>query len=914
MAGLLDTAISGLRVSQAALRTTGHNIANANTPGYSRQGVEIETNGGLNTGSGFIGSGASVSTVERTIDQFLIAQLRTDTSLASELEAFNENIRQLDTLLSDPSTGLSQGLDKFFATMENGADDPTSIPSRQLVISESENLAQRFNTLYEGIQTVSNNLNQKLEVAVAQVNALSANIAEMNKNISQSMGVGDQPPNDLLDQREEALRQLSELVSINVIDPGDGTLNVSMGSGQTLVVGGVPRQLDLVNGVLDPRQKEIAYDGDAGSLVITSFVTGGELGGLLDFRESTLSTAFNELGRIALVMSDSFNQAHSKGIDLNNQFGGNFFSDINDPLVATSRVFGDSDNAPPSDRVMSVEITDSSQLTASDYVLEVASGDTSYRVTRQSDGNVVYSGALPSSFPSSIEFDGVQLNFSSGSFQENDKFLIQPTKTGARDIASALELPEQLAFSSPLVTTNDSGNTGSAEISAGSLVSLEGVNGVALPLFDTAGQMTPPLLVRFNTPTNYDILDNSDPVNPVQLDPPIRNQTYVPGQNNQLFNQDIGASLVVANGASLGIGAVTAGASPLTANPNGYPSEVFSVTYIDPESGATQVQSLSTGADDSAKSIASQLSNLNGVTANARNSMSLSGFAGITNTTPLQIDLNGVDLIEYDTGVISVDVPDPSADPMAFNEYLAERINQDPSLQAAGIYAVAGTDPISGNPELRVESTQGDDFNVTLEAQAGETLNVTDYKAVGAGLTGAGAGNESTVTVGGTLDVELSSDFSLVTNPVLSGIFGDSSAPGFAKSSYLGIEASVNGIADTGDRFSLGFNADGISDNRNAIDLVNLSSEAVVDNGLKTLSDSYGTLVEIIGIGTNASGINLEAGQQVLNQTEDLRNSVSGVNLDEEAAKLIQFEQIYNANAQVISVARDLFDRLISVF
>jgi len=914
MAGLLDTAISGLRVSQAALRTTGHNIANANTPGYSRQGVEIETNGGLNTGAGFIGSGASVSTVERTIDQFLIAQLRTDTSLASELEAFNENVRQLDTLLSDPSTGLSQGLDKFFATMENGADDPTSIPSRQLIISESENLAQRFNTLYESIQTVSNNLNQKLEVAVAQVNALSANIAEMNKNISQSMGVGDQPPNDLLDQREEALRQLSELVSINVIDPGDGTLNVSMGSGQTLVVGGVPRQLDLVDGVLDPRQKEIAYDGDAGSLVITSFVTGGELGGLLDFRESTLSTAFNELGRIALVMSDSFNQAHSKGIDLNNQFGGNFFSDINDPLVATSRVFGDSDNAPPSDRVMSVEIIDSSKLTASDYVLEVSSGDTSYRVTRQSDGSVVYSGALPSSFPSSIEFDGVQLNFSSGSFQENDKFLIQPTKTGARDIASALERPEQLAFSSPLVTNNDSGNTGDAEISAGSLVSLEGVNGIPLPLFDTSGQMSPPLLVRFNSPTNYDILDNSDPANPTQLDPPIRNQTYVPGQANQLFTLDPGASLVVANGATLGIGTVSAGPGPLPSNPNGYPSEVFSVTYTDPATGATRLQSISTAPNDSAKSIASQLSNLSGVTALARNEMTLSGFTGLTNTTPLQLDINGVDLIEYTAGVVDGSVPDPVTDSGGFNSYLADRINADPTLQGAGIYAVAGTNTASGNPELRVYSTQGDDFNVTLEAQGGESISITDYNSAAVNLTGAGAGNESTVTVGGTLDIELSSDYSLVTNPVLSSLLGDSSALGFAKSSYLGIEASINGVADEGDRFSLDFNEDGISDNRNAIDLVNLSSENVVENGLKTLSDSYGTLVELIGIETNASGINLEAGRQVLSQTEDLRNSVSAVNLDEEASKLIQFEQIYNANAQVISVARDLFDRLISIF
>ena len=914
MPGLLDTAVTGLRVSQTALRTTGHNIANANTPGYSRQGIDIETNPAQGNGVGFIGNGARVTAIERVVDEFLVAQLRTDTSLSSELEAFNENIRQLDSLLSDPSTGLSRGLDKFFSTMENGADDPTSIPSRQLIISEAENLSQRFNTLYDSVETVSKNINQKLSVAVSQINALAENVAEINKNIAQSIGVSDQPPNDLLDKREEALRQLSQLVSIDVVDQGDGLLNVSIGSGQSLVVGGDARKLALVDGVLDPQQKEIAYQDSVGSQVISNFLNGGEVGGLLDFRESTLTASFNELGRIAIVLSDTFNDMHSKGIDLNNQFGGLFFNDVNDPTVAGTRVFGDSTNAPPSDRVMSVEINDTSQLTASNYVLEVASGDTSYRVTRETDGAVVFSGALPSSFPASIEFDGVQLNFSGGSFQAGDRFLIQPTRTGARDIGAALERPDQLAFASPVVTTNDTGNTGNAQINAGSLVSLEDVNGNALSLFSTPGQMSPPLLVQFTTPTTYDVLDNSDPANPVQLDPPIRNRTYVPGQNNSLFTQDPGASVIVANGASLGIGVAAAGPGPIAANPNGYPSEIFSVTYTDPATGGTQVQSLSTSPDDSAKSIASQLSNLSGVTANARNSMTLSGFGGLTNNTPLQLDINGVDLVEYAAGIVDGDVPNPATDPMAFNNYLADRVNADTTLSAAGIYAVAGTNAVSGNPELRIFSAQGDDFNVTLEAQGGETLNVSDYNLSAVNLTGAGAGNESTVTVGGTVDVELSSDFTLATNPVLSGLFGDSSAPGFAKSSYLGIEASINGVADTGDRFTLDFNTDGISDNRNAIDLVNLSSAEVIDDGLKTMSDSYGTLVELVGIQTNASGINLQAGQQVLNQTEDLRNSVSGVNLDEEAARLIQFEQIYNANAQVISVARDLFDRLISIF
>lgn len=914
MSGLLNTALSGLKLSQTALQTTGHNIANANTSGYSRQNVEVSTNTASQSGAGFIGNGARVTEIQRTVDDFLITQLRSDTSLAAELQAFNDNIGQLDTLLSNSTTGLSNALNEFFSVVESAANDPTSIPSRQLVISQAESLAQRFNTLYDRVESISSGVNQKLGASVDQINALSTSVATLNQSIATASGGGDQVPNDLLDQRDEALRQLSELVSIDVVNQGDGMVNVSIGSGQSLVVGNNARQLELVDGDLDPQRKDIAYKDGSGTQVITNLLSGGAVGGLLEFRDSSLSTTYNEMGRVALVMSDSFNEVHSLGIDLNNQKGGLIFTDVNDPTLAANRVFGDDKNAAPDDRVMSVELVDSSKLTASDYVLDVSQGDTSYRITRQSDGAVVYSGALPGSLPSSVEFDGVKLNFTAGSFQAGDKFLIQPTKSGARDIGTVIERPDQLAFASPLLTESDSGNTGSANISAGSVVSLKDTSGNPLPLFGTQGEMSPPLLVQFTSPTTYDILDNSDPANPVPLEPPIRNQTFVPGQSNPLFHQDPGGTLVAANGSSLGITAPVTGASPLPFEGNGYTSERLTITYTDPKTGAVSQQSVTTGVDDTAKSIASQLSNIPGVTANARNSMSLSGFAGLTATDPLQVSVNGVNLVGYEAGAIDLEMPDPAAEPMAFNKYLADKINSDPALQAQGLYAVAGTNSTTGLPELRVASSQGGDLNVTMTAQAGESLSVEDYNNSAATLSGAGVGQESTVTIGGTLDVELAEGYTLTTNPTLSGIFGDSSVEDFAKASYLGIEANINGIADVGDRFTLDFNTDGVSDNRNALGLVGIGSENIVDGGLKTISENYSTLVEKIGIQTNTSNINLEAGDKVLEQTQNLRNSVSGVNLDEEAANLIQFEQIYNANAQVISVARDLFDRLIGIF
>lgn len=660
MAGLLSSAISGLKVSQNALQTTGHNIANANTVGYSRQKVEVASNTGQFTGSGFIGNGASVTTIERAVDQFLISQLRGETSLSAGLNAFNEQIGQLDNLLSDSTTGLSGSLNQFYAAMENAADDPGSIASRQQLISQAENLAGRFNTLYDNLETLEQGVSQNMIAAVDQINVLSKSIAELNLSITKAAGESGHMPNDLLDKRDELLRQMSELVNVDVVDQGDGMINVNVGSGQALVVGNSAREIAVVNGNPDPQKKDIAYVDGTQSQVISRYINGGQLGGLMEFSNETLAGAYNELGRLAIGLSDSINDAHSLGIDLNGQLGGNFFKDVNNASLTSSRALADSRNSLSSGQV-TVEITDVTQLTTSDYVMEVSPDGVSYQVTRESDGKVVFADStLP------MEFDGVVLGIS-GTLNAGDRFLIQPTKTGARDIDTVISQPAQLALASPLETATDSGNVGTAVISAGSVTSLTDINGNP-SFFSTSGTMTPPLVVQFTSATTYDILDNSDPGNPVALTPPITNQTFNPGASN---------------------------------------------------------------------------------------------------TLPLE-------------------------------------------------------------------------------------------------------------------------DF--------------------------GISVSIDGAPATGDRFTLSFNDNASTDNRNALSLIGVTHSNVLDDGQTALSDAYSQLVQTVGSQANASNINLEASQQILTQTQSLRDSVSGVNLDEEAANLIQYEQLYNANAQVISVARDLFDRLTSIF
>jgi len=922
-ADLLGISVTGIRVTQAALSTTGHNISNAGVDGYSRQKVNIQTNPATLTGAGYVGNGANVSSIERIVNDFVTGQLRSDTSLFKDLDSYHGNVIQLDNLLSDTSTGLSSGLESFFASMQNGLDDPTSIPARQLILSEAENLADRFNTLYGRFQAIESGVNDSLKSAVSQVNALVNNVAELNLKISNALGLGDgAQPNDLLDQRDEALRQLSEFISIQTYDQGAGQINVVVGSGQNLVVGIEARQLQLQQSENDVSKFDVIFQGNVGGQVITNLISGGEIGGLLRFRDESITQVYNDFGRIAVVMADTFNKEHAKGITLDNEFGGSFFYDVNNAVLAANRVIGNSNNAEPSDRQMRLNIVDSAKLTSSNYEVEIDQGGL-FHVYRSDDEEEVATGILSGSYPYSVSFDGMELVFDSGSFQGGDAFKLQPVKTGGRDFSSSLVNASSLAFASPVLTDATIGNSGSGVISAGEVLSLEDHSGNTLPLLANAGVMDPPLVVKFTSPTSYDILDNSDPGAPVQLQPPIRNQRFVVGLSNELFSTDPGATQVSSNGMLMGlpVGSVPTQQALADFNfpVNGYPAEAVSINFPPVNIGGQPVtETLFTTLNASAKEIASSLNNVSGVSANAFNYMEISNLQ-VTGASPLQFDLNGVSLLEYETDpisglqVLAANVPDPASETNAFNDYVANRINGNATLQRLGFYAQAGNDANNGLPQLRVFASEGDDFKFSFVATAGETVSISDGDNPTVALTGAGPALKDSIAVGGKLDIRLAEGLTLSTFPPNSMLFGDTSASNFAQSSYVGIQAAVSGIPDSGDTFTLNFNMDAASDNRNALSLVNLSSGASV-GGIASYSESYGALVESVGIDTASAKINADAGEQVLHQSTQMRASISGVNLDEEAANLIRFEQMYAANTQVISVARELFDRLINSF
>ncbi len=920
---VLGISVTGLRVAQSNLSVTGHNIANAGVEGYSRQTVTSQTNPATLQGSGYIGNGVNVASIDRIVNEFIIEQQRIDSSLYNDLNIYNENISQLDRLFSDPSTGLTGSLESFFAAFQNGIDDPTSIPARQLIISESENLADKFNTIYDRLDVIGASVDDFINSSATRVNSLVNNIAALNQRISDAIGSGGgAQPNDLLDQRDEAIRNLSELIAIQTYDQGFGQVNVVMTSGQNLVVGTEAREIRLETSENDSRKLDVVFANGENDIVVTDQISGGELGGLLRFQNTIMDKAYNELGRIAVAMADSFNDLHNRGINLDNEFGGNFFYDVNDVLVAQNRVIGNSSNALPNDRLVSLNIADSSLMTADDYEVTIESGGL-FRITNLTSETEVTSGVLNGVLPFSVEFDGLELVFESGSFQSGDSYKLLPTRSGARDFSSEILSASSIAFGAPLVTDASIGNVGNAQISPGEVLSLEDSDGNPLPLFATPGQMTPPLIVRFTSDTTYDILDNSDPGNPVDLVPPMRNQRYIVGENNFLFSTDPGETSLQSNGDLIGL---PSGRTPVVgggAVANGYPAEAITIATASEIAGvAPTTETIFTNINASARETASALNNVVGVTANASSYAEITDVQNLTRVSPLQITLNGENLIDYefDTGlgafVVANNVPDPALSEDDFNDYLADRINNNTTFSTNGIYAVAAVDEISGVSELRIYSSEGDDLEISLEADATgpDSISVGDGSNPVVALDGNGAGTTSAIAVGGSIDVQLADGVSLSGFPPDSLLFGDTTAADFAQSSYLGIQAAIQGVPSTGDTFTFDFNVNATSDNRNGLAMGNLQNSGTIDGGIASYNDSYNSLVEVIGIDAASSKTNLDASERVLQEITKLRDSVSAVNLDEEAANLIKYEQMFSANAQVISVARDLFDRLISSF
>ncbi|HOY23715.1 MAG TPA: flagellar hook-associated protein FlgK, partial [Cellvibrio sp.] len=716
MSGILSNAISGLQASQIALRTAGNNISNANTAGYSRQNVNFGTRPEQQYGSsGFLGSGVNTESVQRVVNEFITTQVRLDTTSFNQLDKYNQSIGKVDKLFSDASTGLVGSFQSYFAALQNGASDPSSSPARQLIITQSESLGLRYNTLYDRLQETEKSVDNEIGTLVGQLNALAKSVANLNQSIAEKNASGSGgAPNALLDQREEALRKLAEIASVQLVQQDGGDINVFVGNGEPLVVGPRVSSFKVETG------GKILLNTNSGVTNITDAVTGGQLGGLLKFKADVLQPSLNEIGRIAIVMSDAFNKVQTQGLDANGNYGQAMFSDINDENIIYSRV-AHGKNAMPDDRVLSLTIEDASAITIDDYKFDVLSGSSNYVIRRAADNSVVSQGILSGGYPQEITFEGLKLTLEGGTFQGGDSFTLQPTRTGARDITALLKSQEQLAFASPIRTYSSGANAGNGTVSAGEVLSLYDADNNLLPAYSVPGKLSPPLVIRFTSETTYEVLDNSDPANPKPLNPAMREQTFYPGRENTLFTTDKGEHRIIGNGSKLGLPfgrASTSLISTSLAQLNGYPAEQFTFSTTDKTTGLVSSQVMVASANASAAQTAAQLNNLRGVNAQAYTTATITDI-NIDSTAfavPLQLSINGENLIERNGSTLATDVPNPSVDEVGFNNYLRDQINSNANLKSLGIRAESGSNPVTGMPELKLVASSGVDLDIRFTA------------------------------------------------------------------------------------------------------------------------------------------------------------------------------------------------------
>lgn len=460
------TGLSGLNAAQAALVTTGHNTANVNTPGYSRQSAQLASSGGVySPGVGFFGSGVKVTDVTRSYDQYLTSQLNQAQSLNQSLSTYYTQVSQIDNLLADQKAGLAPQMQTLFTHVQALANTPADPAARQQLISTGQALANQFRSMDQYLRGLNASVNDQISGSVDQINTYAEQIASLNKQISMlSNATGGQAPNDLLDQRDQLLNELGKLVGTKLVVQEGGQYNVFIGNGQTLVLGDKATRLTAVSSASEPSRTTLATVNAAGNAVELqeSILSGGSLGGLLQFRSGALTTAQNSLGRIAIALTDTFNAQQKLGIDLNGVLGTDFFSQASPGLISNSRNTGT--------LVVTPSFANSSQLSTSDYRLDVKA-DLTFALTRLSDQQMIalapgFPGAAPAN---STTFDGVTLTLASGTAKAGDSFLIQPTRTGARDLTVLISDPAKVAAAAPIVTGNTVGNQGSGAISAGTV-------------------------------------------------------------------------------------------------------------------------------------------------------------------------------------------------------------------------------------------------------------------------------------------------------------------------------------------------------------------------------------------------------------------------------------------------------------
>lgn len=461
---LLNLGARALQANQIALQTAGNNISNVNTPGYSRQRVVLEAVPGQFSGGGYVGKGVNISTIQRTFDQFLTRQSTLASAALASDSTRSDKLKQLEGIFEGGTSGLGASISDMLNAFSDVANAPTDLTARTVVLTRIDETASRMRAASQRLDDLQLGVSQELTQKVTAANSLIEGIAEVNEQIARVKGSG-QPPNDLLDRRDQLIRELNQYIQTTSIPADDGTIGIFVGGSYAVVLGSSVSKLSISPDAYgDPLKSKLAVTR-AGQLqtLDDNALGGGEIAGLIRFQNSDLTEGRNLLGRLTMAISTSMNDQHRLGLDLDGNVGGDIFS----PNVFTARNVLEP-KAPATlntgGESLLLSIADSTKLSASDYEVNFTGGGNG-TITRLSD-NVVF--AFPqtpaTTAPILATIDGLNISYAGlGTPNAGDRFMIKPFSTSASNIASVFSTPRALAVASPVAGVMGTANVGSLQ-------------------------------------------------------------------------------------------------------------------------------------------------------------------------------------------------------------------------------------------------------------------------------------------------------------------------------------------------------------------------------------------------------------------------------------------------------------------
>jgi flagellar hook-associated protein 1 FlgK len=494
MTSLISLGLSGLTADQTALSVTGQNIANVDTPGYTEQTAEFATEPPQYTPQGWLGTGVDIQTVQRQYNTLLAQQSQGAANSVAQLTAFSTLATSVSNMIGDQTTGISASLSNFSKAVATVADNPTSSASRSALISQTQTLVNQFQTYGTQLSQDTTSVNAQIGTEVTTINTLSQGIAQLNGEITADQGSSGQPPNDLLDQRDNLLNQLATHVSISTTNGSNGAVNVVIGNGQSLVNGTQAATLAASASPTDASQQTISMKTQSGTVDVTSNIAGGTLGGLLDSVTQVIDPALDALGQIAAQATQLINTQNNSGLDLNGVQGPDLLA------IGKPTVLNGAQNTGSA--TVSATISDATALTGANYSLNYTAGG--WTMTRLDTGaSVPMTGTGTAQSP--LAANGLSIVVA-GTPQVGDSFEVEPTRNVISGMSVLTTDPNAIAAAAAVTSAAASSNTGTGAISAPTVTD------------PTNAQLLSNATIQFLTPTSYSVNG-------------VGSNTYTPGAN-----------------------------------------------------------------------------------------------------------------------------------------------------------------------------------------------------------------------------------------------------------------------------------------------------------------------------------------------------------------------------------------------